>query len=438
MLQEGKAFDLVYEILPKDGSEAKTIWSVAEVQRGQDGEPLSVTGVVQDITARKRAEDALLESEKRYRALFEDNQAVTLLIDPATTAIVDANSAAVEFYGYPRQQLYALKISDLCTLSAEELRDALAQAQSGQVSDQTFRHRLADGELRDVEVSCGPLEVNGRSLLLSVVHDVTERTRAQAALRESERRFEEFAKQMPGRLWIRDQQLRYLYLNPQLAADLGGIASDFLGKTPEELWDATTAAASREMCRRALHGEVVDILERWPDRSGSGYFRSLVFALGGEGERRMLGGLMYDVTEQHAAQAATARQSERLRRTLEGAVIAMGHVVETRDPYTAGHERRVTELAATIAAKVGLAAEAADGLRMACLIHDIGKIAVPAEILAKPGKLSVVEFELVKQHARTGFEIIEAIEFEQPVAQIVLQHHERLDGSGNPQGPLGR
>ena len=314
LLVEGKHFDLVYEILPSDGAEARTIWSVADVQRGEGGEPLSVTGVIQDITARKRAE---------------------------------------------------------------------------------------------------------------------------AALRESERRFTAFAEQMPGRLWIRDQQLRYLYVNPRLAADLGGAESDFLGKTPEELWDAKTAATTREMCGRALLGEVVDVLERWPDEPEAGYFRSLVFALGGEGGTRMLGGLMYDVTEQHAAQAAITRQSERLRRTLEGTVVAMSNVVETRDPYTAGHERRVTELAVTIAAGLGLAAEDADGLRMAGLIHDIGKIAVPAEILAKPGKLSVVEFNLVKQHAQAGFEIIEAIEFEQPVAQIVLQHHERLDGSGYPQGLTG-
>ena len=115
----------------------------------------------------------------------------------------------------------------------------------------------------------------------------------------------------------------------------------------------------------------------------------------------------------------------------------MSQIVETRDPYTAGHERRVAELAVAIGAEMGLRGPKLDGLRLASLIHDIGKISVPAEILAKPGRLSVVEFNLIKQHSQAGHDILATIEFQQPVAQIVMQHHERLDGSGYPQGLLG-
>ncbi len=118
-------------------------------------------------------------------------------------------------------------------------------------------------------------------------------------------------------------------------------------------------------------------------------------------------------------------------------MLAMGHVVETRDPYTAGHERRVAELAVALGAELGLPAAELEGLRLAALIHDIGKIAVPAEILAKPGRLSEVEFNLIRQHARAGYEILAAIDFGAPVAEIVLQHHERLDGSGYPEGLAG-
>ena len=273
------------------------------------------------------------------------------------------------------------------------------------------------------------------SVLLGLLMiDQRRRRRSEKALRESERRFAAFATHMPGRLWIRDRDLRYLYVNPQLAADLGGVERDFLGRSPEEVWDAKTAAGPRDLCRRAFDGEVVDVVERWPDKADAGYFRSLVFAVGGEGDAAMLGGLMFDVTEQHAAQEELSRHAEALRRTVDGAVVAMSHVVETRDPYTAGHERRVAELAVALAAGMGMAAADCEGLRMAGLIHDIGKIAVPAEILSKPGRLSVVEFDLIKQHPRAGYDILEAIEFEQPVAQMVLQHHERLDGSGYPRG----
>ena len=135
--------------------------------------------------------------------------------------------------------------------------------------------------------------------------------------------------------------------------------------------------------------------------------------------------------------AQLRREAEHLRRTVDGAVLAMSHLVDTRDPYTAGHERRVAELATAIAADMGGAADEITGLRLAGLIHDIGKIAVPVEILAKPGCLSEVEFGLIRQHPESGFEILEAIDFGQPVADMVRQHHERLDGSGYPRALSG-
>jgi response regulator RpfG family c-di-GMP phosphodiesterase len=130
-------------------------------------------------------------------------------------------------------------------------------------------------------------------------------------------------------------------------------------------------------------------------------------------------------------------RAEQLRRAVEGAVLAMSRMVESRDPYTAGHERRVAELAAAIALEMGMEGERLDALRLAATIHDIGKIAVPAEILAKPGSLSEIEFSLIKAHPATGFETLADIEFGGPVAELVLQHHERLDGTGYPRGLQG-
>ena len=207
---------------------------------------------------------------------------------------------------------------------------------------------------------------------------------------------------MPGRLWIRDRDLRYLYVNPHLTADLGCVDHELLGRTPEDLWDPKTATDSRAMCRRALDGELVDLIERWPDQPGGGYFRSLVFAIpGDDGADGMLGGLMFDVTAEHTAQAQLSRHAERLRGTLEGAVLAMSQIVEMRDPYTAGHERRVAELAVAIAAATGASDEELDGLRLAGLVHDVGKISVPAEILSKPGATQPGRVQ-PDQGARTG------------------------------------
>jgi putative nucleotidyltransferase with HDIG domain len=127
-----------------------------------------------------------------------------------------------------------------------------------------------------------------------------------------------------------------------------------------------------------------------------------------------------------------------VRRTLGTIIQAMGVTLETRDPYTAGHQRRVADLARAIATELNLPADQIEAVRTAATIHDLGKIAVPAEILSKPGKLSAVEFELIKIHAKVGYDILRNIDFPWPIAQIVLQHHERLDGSGYPAGLCGK
>jgi len=126
--------------------------------------------------------------------------------------------------------------------------------------------------------------------------------------------------------------------------------------------------------------------------------------------------------------------NERLKMAMNGFVEAMAMTVEMRDPYTAGHQNRVSRLACAIAEELGFNGAQVEGLRMAGMIHDLGKITVPAEILNKPGRLSEIEFSLIKTHSRVGYEILKDIAFPWPIAQIVLQHHERLDGSGYPRG----
>ena len=125
---------------------------------------------------------------------------------------------------------------------------------------------------------------------------------------------------------------------------------------------------------------------------------------------------------------------EILRKSLLDSIEAIAATVEIRDPYTAGHQKRVAQLAVALARELGLPEEKIRGLYLAGVVHDLGKIAVPAEILSKPGKLAKVEFELIKQHADSGYEILKGIDFPWPIADIVRQHHERLDGSGYPQG----
>ena len=123
---------------------------------------------------------------------------------------------------------------------------------------------------------------------------------------------------------------------------------------------------------------------------------------------------------------------------LRDTVKALGVASEKRDPYTAGHQSRVSLLATEIAKRMGVDRAIAEGIRMASLLHDIGKIGVPSEILTKPGRLTDAEFTIVKDHSRLGHEIIKDIDFPWPVADIVIDHHELLDGSGYPSGKKGK
>lgn len=148
-------------------------------------------------------------------------------------------------------------------------------------------------------------------------------------------------------------------------------------------------------------------------------------------------GICTDVTEKKAIYEERQRNLELMRKALGATVQAIAAVVETRDPYTAGHQRRVADLASAIAEEMGLAGDVIDGLRTASTIHDIGKISVPAEILSKPTTLTAIEFSLIKIHPEKGYEILNGIDFPWPIARIILEHHERMDGSGYPQGLPG-
>ena len=127
----------------------------------------------------------------------------------------------------------------------------------------------------------------------------------------------------------------------------------------------------------------------------------------------------------------------RLQGALEGIIQAMARTVESRDPYTAGHQHRVADLAVAIAMEMNFPKDQIEGIRMAGMIHDLGKISVPAEILSKPSRLTEIEFALIKTHSKIGYDIIADIEFPWPIAQMVLQHHEKMNGSGYPQGLSG-
>jgi PAS domain S-box-containing protein/putative nucleotidyltransferase with HDIG domain len=145
-------------------------------------------------------------------------------------------------------------------------------------------------------------------------------------------------------------------------------------------------------------------------------------------------GMLIDITERKQMEQNLKESIERLHKTLDDAVVTMGAIVEMKDPYTAGHQLQVARLATAVAQEMGLPDAQVNIIRTAAAIHDIGKIYIPSDILAKPGKLGPLEVSIIRTHAQGSYDILKNIDFGGPVARIALQHHERLDGSGYPQG----
>jgi len=175
-----------------------------------------------------------------------------------------------------------------------------------------------------------------------------------------------------------------------------------------------------ELPLKKKNGEIIWVLEN-------------VSIIEEEGQK-ILEGALIDITERKIIEEHLKESVNKLQKTTEGIIEAMTKAIEIRDPHTAGHERRVGKLAKAIAEEMGLEEEKVHSIYLTGLIHDIGKIYVPAEILTKPGTLTEIEYKLIKVHPEMGYKILEKIEFSWPISKIILQHHERLDGSGYPLG----
>ncbi|MEJ2655715.1 MAG: PAS domain-containing protein, partial [Desulfobacterales bacterium] len=210
--------------LRKDGSVIDVLLSSAPV----DPKDLSmgVTFTALDITGRRQVEKDLRESEERYKSLFKNNHSVMFLIDPDTADIVDANPAAVSFYGWSYEALTRKKITDINMLTEEQVFEEMEKAKMEQRNRFYFRHRLANGDTRDVEVYSGPIKVRGRELLYSIVHDITARKKAEEALKESEEKFRYISEQSLLAIQIIQDDV-FKYVN-QASADISGYSIDEL------------------------------------------------------------------------------------------------------------------------------------------------------------------------------------------------------------------
>ena len=235
------------------------------------------------------------------------------------------------------------------------------------------------------------------------------------------------------------QDRKFKLANPRFQELIGYTEDELLRAEPLNIVYSEDRNKVRESAISMLKGKRFSPYEyRYFRKNGElRWVAEQVSSIQYQGKRAVLGSFM-DITERKHAEEELRQTLKRLQKTIEGTISAVVAIVEARDPYTAGHQQRVAKLACAIAQEIRLPKKRVEAIRMAALIHDVGKIHIPAEILSKPGRLTETEFSLVKAHPQVAYDILKTVEFPWPVCQDVLQHHERLDGSGYPQGLSGK
>ncbi len=380
-------------------------------------------------------------------SFFENDHTVMFLIDPAGGLILDANEAAAQFYGYSRETLRSMRITDINILSPEEVQAEMRRAEAGGKKHFLFRHRLANGSVRDVEVYSGLVRLKGRKVLYSIVLDVTERLAAEKNLKEKTALLDQLFENAPFAIFESRIGGEILRVNRAARELFGYSAEEMIGRTCDDLVVPERLKEEGRFYTEQLHGarQLVafeDVRQRKDGSLMDVSFIGFPTRLGGT----VIGGygIYHDMTARKEAERLLQEsylelqnQVLALRRSWNQTIHILASVVEARDPYTAGHQKKVALLAGDIATRMGLPDDEIDHVILAALIHDIGKIEVPSEILSKPGTLSPLEIQLIRTHPEAGRRVLSGLQTPWPLAEIVFQHHERLDGSGYPRGISG-
>jgi PAS domain S-box-containing protein len=379
------------------------------------------------------------EREERFQMLFDRAGEGILVLTPEGK-IVAANESFARMHGYTKHELASLCLEDLDTPEAFALApDRMRHLLSGEFTTFEVEHRHKDGHVFPLEVSVSLISLDGNSLIQSFYRDITERQRSEQALRESEVQFRSLVEQSIVGIYI-VQDGKFVYVNPRFAEIRGYVSTDeILGRDVLPLIVERDRSSVAENNRRLLAGEVRSIPYNFAALCKDGSVVEIGAHASGatyKGRPAVIG-LVQDITDKKRAEREIQLYIDRLSAAFMSAVSVARNMSELRDPYTAGHERRVGEIAAAIGTELGLEERRVEGLRVAGFLHDVGKITIPAEILSKPGKLSAIEHHLIQVHPQAGYDVLKGVEFPWPVAEVALQHHERMDGKGYPQGIKG-
>jgi PAS domain S-box-containing protein/putative nucleotidyltransferase with HDIG domain len=401
-------------------------------------------GITQDITERRQRQDIV----RLAVVMRESSDAI--IIQDSNGYIIAWNNGATKMYGYSEKEALGMNIERLMPPGEiAEQKDFFRRLIAGEAVTSFETHRLAkDGSILDIWLVATKIAEEPTDVIISTGQDIakpisialmerniTERKKVEESLRSSKQIIEGIINAIPVRVFWKDKDLIYLGCNTVFACDAGfEDPKDIIGKNDYQMGWRAQAKLYRNDDHQVIKTGRSKLLIEEPQTTPEGKMITLLTSKiplhNSKGEISGILGTYMDITERKQSE-------EKLKKSLAGTIKVISEIAELRDPYTAGHQRKVSGLATTIAQELGLSKEMIDNIQMAALIHDIGKMSIPSEILSNPGKLSRIQMELIKVHSMAGFIILKDAGLPEPVAQIVLQHHERLDGSGYPDGAQG-
>jgi PAS domain S-box-containing protein/putative nucleotidyltransferase with HDIG domain len=422
-----------FRVITGDGAEK---WLLIKSQIiSWNGLPSSLS-FIEDITERKKVEDALRESEEKYRLIFEHSP-IGLLYFDINGVIVACNDNFVKIIGSSREALIGL---NMLNLPDKGVVSAVRQALSGSAGFyEDMYHSVTAPKITPIRALFTPMNEEGGIVQggVGIIEDVTQQKKAQEAIKQSEEKYRSLVENAQEGVYQTSAEGKFITVNNGFARILG------YNSAPEILQAVTNIAdqlyvypRDRERLLNIVkkYGAVTNFESQLYRKDGSHIWVSISSSAALDDQKRVLyyQGMVQDISEKKQLEVERAENVKTLRKALGATISAMAVMVETRDPYTAGHQRRVADLARAIATEMRLPSDRIDGVRMAGMLHDIGKISIPSEILTKPTQLTALEFNLIKTHPDSGYAILKDIEFPWPIARIVLEHHERVNGSGYP------
>jgi len=311
----------------------------------------------------------------------------------------------------------------------------IARRRAGEKQPTEYDFRMTDkkGNVKNIFLKIGMIPDTERSIASFI--DITEHKQAEENVKNIKNELQMILDSVPALIIYKDTEGRIIRTNKTFADSLKVSVKGIVGKTTEELFPKEQAEKMRKDDREVIiSGKPKrDIIQPYdtPEETRWVIIDKMPYK---DKEGKVTGVISFakDITVQRKSEQELKQTYQSLKKTMDATIQTVSKMIEVKDPYTAGHQQRVSQLTTAIAKGLNLSRDKIEGIRVASLIHDIGKISVPTEILSKSITLSDIEFSLIKRHSQIGYDILKSIDFSNPVAQIVLQHHERLNGSGYP------